>query len=342
MAGRATVLEALQAGIAAQLAVLDDADITGTGQSSADVLGVPGSLVAERLAAHLVREIIRRGSGGGPLAPLANELHHDATHLQNQELKGMLTRLADVVRDALARAGGAPAVASQAVRLLPRPAFLAGREDLLADLDARLTGTGVDGPCVAVLCGLGGAGKTSVAVEYAYRQLAGLAAAQRFACSRGTGWIPQTGCDDLDASSRPAAASRAAGGRLAAPAGMLRARADPAAPAAKAAARAFWRAARGVESRGQQPELRDLFLCHAWDDRRGVATELNDLLEAEGLSVWFSEKDILLGQPFMREIDRGLAKSRTGLVLTTPALLERINNRGVSDKEPSELLARDR
>jgi TIR domain len=96
-----------------------------------------------------------------------------------------------------------------------------------------------------------------------------------------------------------------------------------------------------VESRGQQPELRDLFLCHAWDDRRGIATELNALLEAEGVSVWFSEKDILLGQPFMREIDRGLAKSRSGLVLITPALLERVNNRGVSDKELSELLARD-
>jgi TIR domain len=98
---------------------------------------------------------------------------------------------------------------------------------------------------------------------------------------------------------------------------------------------------RKVELRGQQPELRDLFLCHAWDDRRGVATELNDLLEAKGVSVWFSEKDILLGQPFMREIDRGLAKSRAGLVLITPALLKRVDNRGVSDKELSELLARD-
>ncbi|MGI8427820.1 MAG: toll/interleukin-1 receptor domain-containing protein [Solirubrobacteraceae bacterium] len=98
---------------------------------------------------------------------------------------------------------------------------------------------------------------------------------------------------------------------------------------------------RKVELRGQQPELRDLFLCHAWDDRRGVATELNELLEAEGVSVWFSEKDILLGQPFMREIDRGLAKSRAGLVLITPALLKRVDNRGVSDKELSELLARD-
>lgn len=98
---------------------------------------------------------------------------------------------------------------------------------------------------------------------------------------------------------------------------------------------------RTIESRRQLPELRDLFLCHAWDDRRGAATELNDLLEAKGVSIWFSEKDILLGQPFMREIDRGLAKSRAGLVLITPALLERVNDRGVSDKELSELLARD-
>jgi len=94
------------------------------------------------------------------------------------------------------------------------------------------------------------------------------------------------------------------------------------------------RAARG-------PELRDVFLCHAWDDRRGSAQELYDLLEAEGVTVWFSEKDIVLGQPFLREIDRGLARSRTGLVLVTPALLKRVDNRGVSDKELSELLARD-
>lgn len=84
-----------------------------------------------------------------------------------------------------------------------------------------------------------------------------------------------------------------------------------------------------------------MFLCHAWDDRREAATELHDLLVAEGVSVWFSEKDIILGQPFLREIDRGLARSRTGLVLVTPSLLKRIDNRGVSDKELSELLARD-
>jgi hypothetical protein len=52
-AGPAMLLEGLRAGIAGQLAVLDDAGLTGTGQSSADVLGVPGTVLAGRLTGHL-------------------------------------------------------------------------------------------------------------------------------------------------------------------------------------------------------------------------------------------------------------------------------------------------
>lgn len=96
-----------------------------------------------------------------------------------------------------------------------------------------------------------------------------------------------------------------------------------------------------VEAVGARPQAYDIFLCHAWDDRRASATELNGLLEDLGVSVWFSEKDIILGQPFLREIDKGLARSRIGLVLITPAFLSRIENGGVSDKELSELLSRD-
>jgi len=58
LAGRAALLEVLQAGIAAKMAVLDDPDMTGTGQSSAEVLGVPGGVLAETLAARLVQEIL--------------------------------------------------------------------------------------------------------------------------------------------------------------------------------------------------------------------------------------------------------------------------------------------
>jgi TIR domain len=96
-----------------------------------------------------------------------------------------------------------------------------------------------------------------------------------------------------------------------------------------------------VEKRATLPDLRDVFLCHAWDDRGGAAKELHDLLESRGVSVWFSEKDVALGMPLLREIDRGLAKSRVGIVLVTPALLRRLQGEGIADKELSALLARD-
>jgi len=96
-----------------------------------------------------------------------------------------------------------------------------------------------------------------------------------------------------------------------------------------------------VEKRASLPDLRQIFLCHAWDDRQGVAKELYELLVAREVSVWFSENDIALGEPFMRAIDKGLAKSRMGIVLVTPALLKRLPAAGVADKELSVLLARD-
>src|SRR5690606_34443543 len=96
-----------------------------------------------------------------------------------------------------------------------------------------------------------------------------------------------------------------------------------------------------IEKRISLPDLRDVFLCHAWDDRKGAAKELHDLLEAQGVSVWFSEKDVLLGSPLLREIDKGLAKSRVGIVLVTPAFLRRLAGAGITEKELSALLARD-
>lgn len=91
-----------------------------------------------------------------------------------------------------------------------------------------------------------------------------------------------------------------------------------------------------------KPELRDCFLCHAWDDRQGSAKQLHDLLEAAGVKVWFSEKDLGLGVPMMRAIDKGLAASKIGLVLVTPALLARLPKEGVADKELSTLLQGNR
>jgi hypothetical protein len=105
LTGQATVLETLQTGIARQLAVLDDVGLTGIGQSSADVLGVRGTVLAEKLTNHLIWQIVLLGSQGGALAPLAAQLNHDVTHLQGQRLEGMLATVADQVREALAQVG---------------------------------------------------------------------------------------------------------------------------------------------------------------------------------------------------------------------------------------------
>ena len=96
-----------------------------------------------------------------------------------------------------------------------------------------------------------------------------------------------------------------------------------------------------VEKQANKPDLRDLFLCHAWDDRGGAAKELHDMLVSRGVSVWFSEKDVALGTPLLREIDKGLAKSRVGIVLVTAAFLRRIQGQSIADKELSVLLSRD-
>jgi Tetratricopeptide repeat len=164
LAEDATLLQALQAAIADKLAAVEDSARSGAEPSLAELAGVPASVLADKLAGHLVQQIMLRGVQGGPLTPLAEQLNHDATHLQ-------LAELTSEVRKALARTGGAATVVSEAVRLLPRPASLADREELLADLDARLIADSADEPRVAALYGLGGTGKTSVALEYAYQNL---------------------------------------------------------------------------------------------------------------------------------------------------------------------------
>ena len=101
-------------------------------------------------------------------------------------------------------------------------------------------------------------------------------------------------------------------------------------------------ARKAEEQARQHPERRDLFLCHAWDDREGAATDLYDLLRSNDATVWFSERDVALGKQLLREIDKGLRNSRVGIVLVTPALLKSIEAEGIAEKELSVLLASGR
>ena len=96
--GEPSQLEALQAGIAAQLSVLDDA-----GQTAVSPLGVPVSDVAAKLTEHLVHEITDRGAEGGPLFPLAVLLGQDRAYQLGEQIKGMV---AELLRAGRASSGG--------------------------------------------------------------------------------------------------------------------------------------------------------------------------------------------------------------------------------------------
>jgi hypothetical protein len=95
------------------------------------------------------------------------------------DLRGLVQGLSTGVQAELdkmqaerAKHSAASARAGRVLRLAPRPPFLAGREDLLAELEARLAGGDGREPQVVVLHGLAGAGKTSVALAYAHGHLA--------------------------------------------------------------------------------------------------------------------------------------------------------------------------
>lgn len=103
---------------------------------------------------------------------------------------------------------------------------------------------------------------------------------------------------------------------------------------------------RDLEPVRKQFELRvqefDVFLCHAWNDRKADAKMLYDLLVEQGVSVWFSEVSLRLGTDMRAAIDKGLRTSRIGLVLVTPAMLERLlEDKSVAGSELSALLRRD-
>ena len=93
----------------------------------------------------------------------------------------------------------------------------------------------------------------------------------------------------------------------------------------------------------RHPERRDIFLCHAWEDRQGAAKDMCDLLIANGATVWFSEYDVGLGKSLLTEIDKGLRNSRAGIVLVTPGMLQTLDGAtGIASKELAALLATDR
>jgi Domain of unknown function (DUF1883)/TIR domain len=65
----------------------------------------------------------------------------------------------------------------------------------------------------------------------------------------------------------------------------------------------------------------DVFISHATEDKEDLVRPLALALQKRGLRVWYDEFELRLGDSLRRKIDAGLAQSRFGVVILSPAFL---------------------
>ncbi|WP_201025504.1 DUF1883 domain-containing protein [Lysobacter capsici] len=67
----------------------------------------------------------------------------------------------------------------------------------------------------------------------------------------------------------------------------------------------------------------DVFISHASEDKDKVVRPLAMALQGAGLKVWYDEFELKIGDSLRRKIDKGLAKSRFGVVVLSKAFLSK-------------------
>ena len=65
----------------------------------------------------------------------------------------------------------------------------------------------------------------------------------------------------------------------------------------------------------------DIFLSHASEDKDAIARPLYEALMAAGVTVWFDEAVLRLGDSLRRKIDEGLARCNYGIIIISPNFL---------------------
>jgi hypothetical protein len=63
----------------------------------------------------------------------------------------------------------------------------------------------------------------------------------------------------------------------------------------------------------------DVFISHAAEDKDSVVRPLAHALRDDGLSVWYDEFTLQIGDSLRRKIDAGISRSRFGIVVLSPA-----------------------
>lgn len=71
-------------------------------------------------------------------------------------------------------------------------------------------------------------------------------------------------------------------------------------------------------SDGQPDPEYDVFISHAWEDKKDFVDELVDELKKVGFKVWYDTNGIKWGDSMRRKIDEGLSHSKFGIVVLSP------------------------
>lgn len=59
----------------------------------------------------------------------------------------------------------------------------------------------------------------------------------------------------------------------------------------------------------------DVFISHAWEDKEAVVRPLAHALVERGVTVWYDEFQLRIGDSLRRKIDAGIARSKFGIVV---------------------------
>ena len=68
----------------------------------------------------------------------------------------------------------------------------------------------------------------------------------------------------------------------------------------------------------ESEEEYDVFVSHAWEDKEDFVDEFVKELKKQGLKVWYDTNKLEWGDSMRGKIDKGLAKSRYGVVVLSP------------------------
>lgn len=80
----------------------------------------------------------------------------------------------------------------------------------------------------------------------------------------------------------------------------------------------------------------DVFISHASEDKEAVARPLAEVLKNNGISVWYDEFELRIGDSLRRKIDKGIANSNFGVIVISRDFI----NKGWTNYELDGLITR--